>query len=67
MKTKLLSFFLAICLLCGCVVLPSCEKQGKHEKFSAYSFDYFDTVTTITGYAENQEAFDIIANAVLAS
>ena len=66
MKTKLLSFFLAICLLCGCVVLPSCEKQGKHEKFSAYSFDYFDTVTTITGYAEGQEAFDAVANEALA-
>ena len=64
MKIKLLPLILAVCILCGCVILPSCEKPL--EKFSAYSFDYFDTVTTITGYAESREAFDAVANSVFA-
>ena len=56
---------LAICLLCA--VLPSCGKaEPQLNKYSAYSFDYFDTATTIVGYAESQEAFDAVANEVLA-
>ena len=35
------------------------------DKFTTYSFDYFDTQTIITGYAENQAAFDTVANQVL--
>lgn len=55
---------LAICLLCA--VLPSCGKaEPQLNKYSAYSFDYFDTATTIVGYAESQEAFDAVANEVL--
>lgn len=65
MKTKLLPLLLALVMLGGCMSLPSCQKENEPEKFSAYSFDYFDTVTTITGYAESQEAFDNIANAIL--
>ena len=44
--------------------LTACKKEP--QKFSAHSFDYFDTVTTITGYAESQEAFDAVSNAILA-
>ena len=66
MKTKLLSLMMAVCLLTGCLVLPSCDEQKNNsEKYSAYSFDYFDTVTTITGYAESREAFDAVANSIL--
>ena len=36
------------------------------DKFSAYSFEWFDTATTIVGYAESQEAFDVIADETLA-
>ncbi len=35
------------------------------QKFSEYSFDYFDTVTTITGYAKNQEEFDAVSGEIL--
>jgi thiamine biosynthesis lipoprotein len=67
MKTKLLSLVLAFSLLCGCPLYCSCERRkSEPARFSAYSFDYFDTVTTVTGYAESQEAFDSIANRVLA-
>ena len=64
---KLLSLALSLCLLLSCIFLPSCAgRTPKLEKYSAYSFDYFDTVTTVTGYAESQAAFDEVANAVLA-
>ena len=56
---------LATCLLCA--VLPSCGKaEPQLNKYTAYSFEYFDTATTIVGYAESQEAFDAVANEVLA-
>ena len=58
-----LSILLALCILLSCLTVVSCEKAP--ERFSAYSFDYFDTVTTVTGYAESQEAFDEIADGVL--
>lgn len=64
MRTKLLSILLSLTMLLSCAALSSCQKPP--EKFSEYSFDYFDTVTTITGYAESQEAFDEIAQVVLA-
>ena len=35
------------------------------EKFSEYSFDYFDTVTTVTGYAHSREEFDLVAEEIL--
>lgn len=36
-------------------------------KYSEYSFDYFDTVTTITGYAESEEEFAAVCQRVFAS
>ena len=43
--------------------LVGCE--AKKEKFSTYSFEYFDTVTSIVGYAESQEEFDAISAEIL--
>ena len=65
MKMKKSSFilFLILCLLVQSFLLVSCEK--KTEKFSSYSFDYFDTVTTIVGYAESQEHFDAVSADIL--
>ena len=67
----LLLFLLLPCVLCSCKdnnilsnIIKGTEKTSK-EKFSANSFDYFDTVTTITGYEENQEAFDKVSNDVM--
>ncbi len=37
--------------------LVSC-KGAKKEKFTDYSFDYFDTVSIIVGYEETKEEFD---------
>jgi len=47
---KLLSVLLVI-LLAFC----SCER--KKEKFSRYSFDYFDTASTVTGYEKTEAEF----------
>lgn len=53
-------------MLLPTLCMASCQKEtAELEKFSAYSFDYFDTVSTVSGYAESKEAFDQIANEVL--
>ena len=65
MKRRISCALLAVCLLCA--LLPSCGRtQPQLNKYSAHSFDYFDTVTTITAYAESQEAFDSVADKALA-
>ena len=46
-------------MLTQMLFFTSCSK--KTEKFSSHSFDYFDTVTTITGYAQSKEQFDTVA------
>lgn len=59
---KLTVLLLACILLLG--VLPSCGQ--KPQAYKAYSLDYFDTATTVTGYAESQEEFDRISGEILA-
>ena len=49
---KIISVVLIFLLLCGC------SNKNKTEKFTDYSFDYFDTVTTIVGYETNKQIFD---------
>ena len=67
MKTKFLTVLLALLLLAPILSLGGCKQGGQDpEKFSEYSFDYFDTVTTVTGYAESREAFDAVADQALA-
>lgn len=47
-------FVLAVILTAA--LFSGCEKS--YEKFSDYSFDYFDTVTTITGFEKDKADFD---------
>ncbi len=63
MKRKFYGYMLIIAVVLQCIGVAGCQKEAM--KYSAYSFDYFDTVTTITGYAKSQEEFDGIANGVL--
>ena len=51
-------------MLLPCLCLTSC--QTGDQKFNEYSFDYFDTVTTITGYAKDKDEFDAISAEILA-
>lgn len=62
---KLLSGLLVLLLLASQITLfTSCKKE--REKFSEYYFEYFDTVTTITGYTETQEEFQKICEEIKA-
>ncbi len=51
---KIIFFILAVALIFPYV---GCEK--KKEKFTDYSFDYFDTATSIIGFENSQEAFKV--------
>ena len=55
----------AVLMALFCAILPACKKnESGLEKFTEYSFDYFDTVTTVTGYAESREEFDVIVQVI---
>lgn len=54
MKKLFSVFLILVCLLS----FSACGKQP--EKYSAYYFDFFDTATTIVGYADSKEAFDAV-------
>ena len=67
---KIICILLSALLLFSALCVSGCEQteqsaQKDLEKFNEYSFDYFDTVTTISGYAESREAFDAVADDVL--
>ncbi len=62
MNKRLLAGISALAVVCGCL-LTSCKKAP--QKYSEHSFVYFDTVTTITGYADSQDAFDRVAGGIL--
>ena len=52
---KLIATVLILCTAL-CLLLTSCG--AKAEKYSEYAFEYFDTITTVTGYAKSKEEFD---------
>ncbi len=56
---KLLSVFLIISFA---LFFTSCEKRD--QKFTDYSFDCFDTITTITGYEKEKEDFDLVCKEI---
>ena len=60
MKRRIVCAVLALCLGLS---MAACGEEGTDEKtkYTAHSFDYFDTVTTITGYEATQEEFDRVA------
>lgn len=64
MKKRMICILLSICLMLG-FGMSSCVKDEKINKYSAYSMDYFDTVTTIVGYEKTKEDFDKVANEIL--
>jgi thiamine biosynthesis lipoprotein len=65
MKRKSLSLFLALILIASQIsFLTSCNTVKEKQKFSEYYFDYFDTVTTITGYTETEEEFKSICEEI---
>ncbi len=65
MKQRINCIVLAISILFA-AFLSSCGGTPKKNKYSAYSMDYFDTVISIVGYEESEEAFDAIADEIFA-
>ncbi len=57
--------FLCLLLLLSLFGAVFCSCEAEKEKYSAYSFDYFDTVTAVTGYASSQEEFDRVSGEIL--
>ena len=55
---KLLLYLLAFGTVLSCLALSSCQMQMK--KYTSHAFDYFDTVTSVTGYARSEEEFDAV-------
>ena len=43
-------------LLCGCAAAPAGEEGGQ-KRYEASFLTLFDTVTTMVGYADSEEAF----------
>lgn len=64
MKRRLLCTVLVMCVLLGSV-LTACTTSTRKNKYSTHSFDYFDTVATITGYENSQGEFDAVAGEIL--
>lgn len=63
MKKKAGIWIGAICISVVFLALfSSCG--NKAEKYSAHSFDYFDTVTTVMGYASDREEFDRLCDEI---
>lgn len=64
MKKYSLSILIIVLLLA--VLLISCEdKTPKMQRYTTYDWNSFDTVSTITGYAESSEDFDSVANDIM--
>lgn len=55
---------LTLIIILSLALLTSCGSTKEKKSFSSYSFDYFDTVTSIVGYEYSQEEFDIISNEI---
>ena len=66
MKHHKASIVLLISTLLLTLLLSSCNGTPQETKFTEYSLDYFDTATTITGYAPDRETFDAICGDILA-
>ncbi len=66
MKTRIVSILLTIVVL-FCTLASSCAPTDKLQKFTANSFEYFDTVTVVTGYAPDQATFDAVSQTIFDS
>lgn len=63
-KRTVILYLLCACVILSCLACASCGR--KTQKYSANSFAYFDTVTTVSGYAGSREEFDAVCADVFA-
>ncbi len=59
---RLAALLTALALLLG--GMTACGQRKT--KYTAYYFDYFDTVTAVVGYADSKEAFDLVCAEITA-
>ncbi len=63
MIKRIFSFIVTVTILtCS---LCACSQDKEKNKYTSHSMDYFDTVTTITGYEYTQEEFDAVSDEIL--
>lgn len=62
-RSRIIIIAVVVCILASSLV--SCSDTTQKNKYTEYSMDYFDTVTTITGYEYSQDAFDSVAEEIL--
>lgn len=62
MKINIKSIII-LCLFIISIFFSSCE-SSKYKKYTIIYTEYFDTVTTLTGYARSEKEFLLYANAV---
>ena len=56
---RLVAFVALISII---ICLAGCSESKN--KYTDYSFDYFDTATTIVGYADNKDEFDAVCDEI---
>ncbi|MBQ9086038.1 MAG: FAD:protein FMN transferase [Clostridia bacterium] len=61
MKKRMIRI-LALLLVFGNSFLFGCERQP--QKYTEYTFEYFDTITSVTGYVTRRDDFDRVWNRV---
>ena len=66
MKTRLFLLFLSALMMFSAVSLFGCRATGRAETYKAYSFEYFDTVTTIIGQETDRATFDRVSERAMA-
>lgn len=59
---RFIAFVTAVSIM---LCLAGCKKN-KLNKYTDYSFDYFDTATTIVGYSQSEEEFDAVCEEIKA-
>ncbi len=57
MKKTCLKITSIMLLMVMMLMVAACNAKERKQKFTKTCFEYFDTVTTIIGYAENEEEF----------
>lgn len=63
MRIKIFSIFVLLCIFSSSFC--ACTQTTAKTKYTSYSMEYFDTVTTITGYEYTQKDFDAVAEDIL--
>ena len=63
LKIRVLTFILALCLMMSTLLLGGCQSK-RSARYQTESTAYFDTVTTVIGYAESEEAFEAEAKLI---